>query len=86
MGAERGATALDSDGQLVVARPEAVYFYTPDGRGPCFVFEGEVARLPCRAALLEYLGRTAQQACAVTALQIGTSVSKSGSPLLTSCF
>jgi len=40
MGAERGATALDAEGQLVVARPEAVYFYTPDGRGPCFVFEG----------------------------------------------
>ena len=51
MGAERGATALDSDGQLVVARPEAVYFYTLDGRGPCFVFEGALARLPCRAAL-----------------------------------
>lgn len=40
MGAERGATALDAAGQLVVGRPEAVYFYTPDGRGPCFVFEG----------------------------------------------
>ena len=49
MGAERGAMALDSDGQLVVARPEAVYFYTPDGRGPCFVFEGALARLPSRA-------------------------------------
>ena len=46
MGAERGATALDADGQLVVARPEAVYFYTPDGRGPCFVFEGAPALPP----------------------------------------
>lgn len=51
MGAERGATALDSDGQLVVARPEAVYFYTPDGRGPCFVFEGALACLPCRTPI-----------------------------------
>lgn len=24
----------------MVARPEAVYFYSVDGRGPCFVFEG----------------------------------------------
>ena len=51
MGAERGATALDVSGQLVVARPEAVYFYTPDGRGPCFVFEGALARMPRQAAL-----------------------------------
>lgn len=58
MGAERGASALDSDGQLVVARPEAVYFYTPDGRGPCFVVEGALARLPCRAALSDKVLRT----------------------------
>ncbi|KAJ1909252.1 Vacuolar protein sorting-associated protein 11 [Tieghemiomyces parasiticus] len=26
--------------ELVVARDEAIYFYTPEGRGPCFAFEG----------------------------------------------
>ncbi|XP_070533237.1 vacuolar protein sorting-associated protein 11 homolog [Ptychodera flava] len=29
------------DLQFVVARNEAVYFYQPDGRGPCLAFEGE---------------------------------------------
>lgn len=52
MGAERGATALDAAGQLVVGRPEAVYFYTPDGRGPCFVFEGVLNCTEINAALL----------------------------------
>lgn len=40
MGAERDSTAQNPSGDLVVARPEAVYFYSVDGRGPCFVFEG----------------------------------------------
>eukprot|EP01116_Phalansterium_solitarium_P000785 TRINITY_DN10648_c0_g1_i1.p1 TRINITY_DN10648_c0_g1~~TRINITY_DN10648_c0_g1_i1.p1 ORF type:complete len:1021 (-),score=472.43 TRINITY_DN10648_c0_g1_i1:124-3186(-) len=36
------AAAVGSGGgELAVARPEAVYFYTPDGRGPCFAFEGD---------------------------------------------
>ena len=40
MGAEKDCTTLNPEGDLVVARPEAVYFYSVDGRGPCFVFEG----------------------------------------------
>lgn len=40
MGAEAGCTVVNHEGDLVVGRPEAVYFYTTDGRGPCFVFEG----------------------------------------------
>lgn len=40
MGAEPDSTAQNAAGDLVVARPEAVYFYSADGRGPCFVFEG----------------------------------------------
>ena len=40
MGADRDCTTLNPEGDLVVARPEAVYFYSVDGRGPCFVFEG----------------------------------------------
>ena len=40
MGAEKDCTTLNPEGDLVVACPEAVYFYSVDGRGPCFVFEG----------------------------------------------
>ena len=40
MGAPPGCTTTNQEGELVVGRPEAVYFYSPDGRGPCFVFEG----------------------------------------------
>ena len=40
MGADKDCTILNPQGDLVVARPEAVYFYSVDGRGPCFVFEG----------------------------------------------
>ncbi|CAK9180414.1 unnamed protein product [Ilex paraguariensis] len=28
-------------GELIIGRPEAVYFYEVDGRGPCWAFEGE---------------------------------------------
>ncbi|KAK9842420.1 hypothetical protein WJX84_001767 [Apatococcus fuscideae] len=44
-GAAPGCSTLDSEGELVVGRPEAVYFYSPDGRGPCFVFEGQKHQL-----------------------------------------
>ncbi|CAL5228225.1 g11315 [Coccomyxa viridis] len=45
MGAEKDCTTLNPEGDLVVARPEAVYFYSVDGRGPCFVFEGQKRQL-----------------------------------------
>ena len=41
MGADKDCTTLNPEGDLIVARPEAVYFYSVDGRGPCFVFEGD---------------------------------------------
>lgn len=43
MGAEPGCVAMNHQKELVVARPEAVYLYTVDGRGPCFVFDGEIS-------------------------------------------
>lgn len=40
LGAAPGCCTESPQGDLVVARPEAVYFYSPDGRGPCFVIDG----------------------------------------------
>ena len=50
MGADRDCTTLNPQGDLVVARPEAVYLYSVDGRGPCFVFEGALLCLLLRCA------------------------------------
>ena len=50
MGADWDCTTLNPQGDLVVARPEAVYFYSVDGRGPCFVFEGALLCLSLRCA------------------------------------
>ncbi|GFR61248.1 vacuolar protein sorting-associated protein 11-like protein [Elysia marginata] len=33
-------TDASQDNQLVIGRQDAVYFYQPDGRGPCLAFEG----------------------------------------------
>lgn len=40
-------TMADStqDNQFVIARPDAVYFYQSDGRGPCLAFEGDKLQL-----------------------------------------
>ncbi|KAJ8748601.1 hypothetical protein K2173_007591 [Erythroxylum novogranatense] len=38
--ASNGVTMSDRS-ELVIGRPEAVYFYEIDGRGPCWAFEGE---------------------------------------------
>ncbi len=43
MGAEKGCLAVNQVGQCIIGRQEAFYIYTPDGRGPCFVFEGGLA-------------------------------------------
>ena len=40
MGGEPGSITQSNTGELVVARPEAAYLYSADGRGPCFVFDG----------------------------------------------
>ncbi|KAI9017630.1 hypothetical protein BC832DRAFT_40189 [Gaertneriomyces semiglobifer] len=47
-GAEVGTVAMmraDAGDELVVGRQEAVYFYALNGRGPCFIIEGEKSRL-----------------------------------------
>ncbi|XP_024520888.1 vacuolar protein-sorting-associated protein 11 homolog [Selaginella moellendorffii] len=33
--------AMSDRQELVIGRPEAIYFYEVDGRGPCWAFEGE---------------------------------------------
>jgi tetratricopeptide (TPR) repeat protein len=40
IGAEGRCVAMSDNQDLVVGRPEAVYFYEVDGRGPCWAFEG----------------------------------------------
>lgn len=37
-GASEGSTFVKENGQLLVARPQALYFYTVEGRGACFAF------------------------------------------------
>lgn len=39
-GAAVGCSTVDDSGALVQARPDAIYFFSPDGRGPCFGSEG----------------------------------------------
>lgn len=29
---------MEDDGQLVISRPQAIYFYNIEGRGACFAF------------------------------------------------
>ena len=33
-------TCMSEDNEFVIGRDEAVYFYEPEGRGQCVVFEG----------------------------------------------
>ncbi|KAM3367069.1 hypothetical protein ACQJBY_015998 [Aegilops geniculata] len=40
IGCETNAVAMSDRMDLVVGRPEAVYFYEVDGRGPCWAFDG----------------------------------------------
>ncbi|ESW06365.1 hypothetical protein PHAVU_010G042100 [Phaseolus vulgaris] len=35
------SVAMSERSELIIGRPEAVYFYEIDGRGPCWAFEGE---------------------------------------------
>ena len=46
LGGSTGCSTLSPSGDLVVGRPEAVYLYSQDGRGPCFVVEGGPCSLP----------------------------------------
>lgn len=41
IGCGLNGVAMSDRLELIVGRPEAVYFYEVDGRGPCWAFEGE---------------------------------------------
>lgn len=41
IGCDVNAVAMSDHMDLIIGRPEAVYFYEVDGRGPCWAFEGE---------------------------------------------
>ncbi|XP_051151972.1 vacuolar protein-sorting-associated protein 11 homolog [Andrographis paniculata] len=40
IGSETASVAMSDHSELIIGRPEAVYFYEVDGRGPCWAFEG----------------------------------------------
>jgi len=40
-GCELGCAIVgESDQEMILGRTEAVYFYGPEGRGACFIFDG----------------------------------------------
>ncbi|XP_023740105.2 vacuolar protein-sorting-associated protein 11 homolog isoform X1 [Lactuca sativa] len=41
IGSNVNSVAMNDRLELIIGRPEAVYFYEVDGRGPCWAFEGE---------------------------------------------
>ncbi|KAL8195404.1 hypothetical protein R6Q57_025807 [Mikania cordata] len=41
IGSDANSVAMNDRLELIIGRPEAVYFYEVDGRGPCWAFEGE---------------------------------------------
>ncbi|KAK9084651.1 hypothetical protein Sjap_025062 [Stephania japonica] len=41
IGCEVNSVAMSDRSELIIGRPEAIYFYEVDGRGPCWAFEGE---------------------------------------------
>ncbi|KAL8144386.1 hypothetical protein V2J09_017418 [Rumex salicifolius] len=41
IGCHVNGVAMSDRSELIIGRPEAVYFYEDDGRGPCWAFEGE---------------------------------------------
>ncbi|KAF3443276.1 hypothetical protein FNV43_RR12958 [Rhamnella rubrinervis] len=41
IGCNVNSVAMSDRLELIIGRPEAVYFYEVDGRGPCWAFEGE---------------------------------------------
>ncbi|ESO93774.1 hypothetical protein LOTGIDRAFT_182193 [Lottia gigantea] len=60
MGAKVACTVLsdtNQDNQVVIGRSDAVYFYQPDGRGPCLAFEGEKLQLHWFRGYLVIVGK-----------------------------
>ncbi|KAJ7964711.1 vacuolar protein sorting 11 [Quillaja saponaria] len=41
IGSSANSVTMSDRSELIIGRPEAVYFYEVDGRGPCWAFEGE---------------------------------------------
>ncbi|KAA8526594.1 hypothetical protein F0562_008203 [Nyssa sinensis] len=41
IGCNANCVAMSDRSEMIIGRPEAVYFYEVDGRGPCWAFEGE---------------------------------------------
>lgn len=41
IGSSVNSVAMSDRSEFIIGRPEAVYFYEVDGRGPCWAFEGE---------------------------------------------
>ncbi|XP_057954722.1 vacuolar protein-sorting-associated protein 11 homolog [Malania oleifera] len=41
IGCDINSVTMSDLSELIIGRPEAVYFYEVDGRGPCWAFEGE---------------------------------------------
>lgn len=41
IGCNVNSVTMSDRSELIIGRPEAVYFYEVDGRGPCWAFEGE---------------------------------------------
>jgi len=35
--------ATEPDNNVMIGRTEGIYYYTPEGRGPCFAFQGTLA-------------------------------------------
>lgn len=63
IGAESGSTTISAQEEFVVARSEAIYLYSTDGRGPCFVFEGKTSlanALPPSLASMKKVSRSSQ--------------------------
>eukprot|EP01104_Vermistella_antarctica_P005197 TRINITY_DN1563_c0_g1_i1.p1 TRINITY_DN1563_c0_g1~~TRINITY_DN1563_c0_g1_i1.p1 ORF type:complete len:989 (-),score=293.81 TRINITY_DN1563_c0_g1_i1:110-3076(-) len=56
-GADGNCTCMSDEQDIVLARPEAFYFYTSDDRGPCFAFEGDKKFLSWFRSYLVVVGR-----------------------------
>lgn len=52
-----GCAIMTSESEMVIGRNEAVYFYEPDGIGPCFGFEGEKKLLSWFRSYLVVVGQ-----------------------------
>ncbi|KNC99120.1 tethering complex subunit PEP5 [Spizellomyces punctatus DAOM BR117] len=68
-GGEIGAvilTAQETNQEIVIGRQEAVYFYGLDGRGPCFVIDGEKTSLSWFRNYLVVVTRESRNATAPT--------------------